>query len=86
MAKKTRTKQIAKKIQTKRPDDASYVAVNWQEPSEVGMNYGTFLEIEKHAAPKTPRGAAGEAVASDARFASAGPRTKLSFRRGRIWA
>jgi hypothetical protein len=80
---------MARKARTTKSDkpagEPAYAAVDWQQSSEVGMNYGTYLQIEKHAAPQTPRGAAGDAVPTIASSAGDDPAPK-SFRRGRIWA
>ena len=92
MAGKPRTvkprteKPKAEKPKAETSEGPSFIPVSWQQPSEVGMNFGTYLQIEKYAAPKTPRGSAGEATANAVRVKGNGPQAKSSFRRGRIWA
>jgi hypothetical protein len=77
---------------TQKSEEPSYIPASWQRSGEVGMNFGTYLQIAKRAAPTTPRGSAAEAVASavsvegDVHRADRAQAGTVSFRRGRIWA
>lgn len=79
-------KPMAEKPMAETSGEPSYIPASWQQPSEVGMNFGTYLQIEKHAVPKTPSGSAGQAAAGAESAGGNGLRARPSFRRGRIWA
>jgi hypothetical protein len=75
---------MPKKPRTDKPEQPSYVPASWRQPGEVGMSFAAHLDIVKRLAPMTPRGSAGEAIASALGVESDGK--AASFRRGRIWA
>lgn len=85
-AKPKAEKPKAEKPKAETSEGPSYIPGSWQQPSEVGMNFGTYLQIEKHALPKTPSGSAGEATTFAESARGYGRQTRSSFRRGRIWA
>lgn len=69
------TKTPAVKPPAEKSEESSSFSSRWQDARAIGMNFGNYLQIEKHAASKTPKAAA--------------PKTEAvtgSYRRGRIWA
>jgi hypothetical protein len=75
---------MARKPQAKKPpaeksEESSSASGGWQQAGELGINFGTYLQNEKQAAAKTPRGAP-RAAATETKSEI------VSYRRGRIWA
>jgi hypothetical protein len=91
MARKARTEN-SEEPRTEKSEEPGYIPATWQQSGEVGLQFGTYLQIAKGAAPKTPLGSAGEAVGiaesveGDANQAGLSKVGTVSFRRGRIWA
>lgn len=79
-----------------KPKESSHVINSWQQPGKVGMNFATYLQNERRAAPRTPRGTSDETPGSAQDPDGEGVRAKAKrrtkrlqtefFLRGRIWA
>ena len=67
-------KTMTEKTTAAMPEKSSNISDGWQKAKETGVTYFNYLQIEKQAAAKTPRGTVATGEGDE------------SLKRGRIWA